>query len=111
MMGQGIELWPYTDTATPGAQLVLILRMNIRNEERMKTLFQLNNEIAELNLSLRANTNMLRITDPEKRVAYQELMEARHHIILSIASRQASVIRVYEDALMSNVRVMNRKAA
>jgi hypothetical protein len=66
----------------------------------MSNLYSLNNQIAELNECLKQNTVELRKAHNNS-VKLVELLHARTQIILSIAHRQALVIKTYENELMN----------
>ena len=78
----------------------------------MKDLYRLNKLIRELNQDLKMNTMMLNAANRSERFSdMQKLMVVRQELFKSIAHYQAQVIRIYEDAYMSNVVSINRKAA
>lgn len=66
----------------------------------MKNLYQLQSEIKDLNECLKHSTVALRQAHNNS-VRLIELLHARTQIIVSIAHRQAQVIRIYEEALMN----------
>ena len=78
----------------------------------MKNLYTLNKLIAELNVALKLNTMHLNKAIRDGNFTEQaKHMFVRQELFKSIAHQQAKVIRVYEDALMSNVTPIRRKAA
>ena len=75
----------------------------------MKTLYQLTQEINELNKDLRENTMLLR-TNRNNSVRLIELLHVRQEIVFSICHRQAMVIKTYENVIL-NVTPINTKKA
>jgi hypothetical protein len=78
----------------------------------MKDLYRLNKLIREMNHALKLNTMHLNKAIRDGNFTEQHKhMFVRQELFKSIAHYQGQVIRVYEDALMSNVTPIRRKAA